>query len=641
MREDEGGFSSRGRRLGYAAATITTLVILSACTDEGPLTPGAAAVTAGPRVVVPSLANPFVVGANVTDMGTIPTVDGSGRYSHSRDVNNEGQVVGIGAAANGVQHPFIWSSSLGIQDLGTLGGPVTNIQAWAVGINDAGTVVGASYLFPPPIGTRHAFIWSAGVGMQDIGTLGNSPYAESLGTDINEAGQVVGNSCCPTGNIQYHAFRWAAGSGMQDLGALGGPAMWSDATAINKAGWVVGESQLDPSTGQSHAFLWTPTNGMRDLGTLGANQSRAEAINDSGTVVGWSRTANFEYHAFVWTESGGMRDLGTLGGNESSASSINNAGMILGFARMSTQYSHPVLWTVDGAVQDLYPAIGYTYPEKINDHLQAVVGQYFLTLNSGNPNATPAGSNVAVTPLDATTGQLAPVSITFGAVAGAGTTTVTSGTVGGGSGPPPSSGFRLNSPNLYYDIQTTASFTGTAVVCVTYSDADIQNESQVRLLHRGTASSPWVDITTFRDPIANTVCGETTSFSPFAVAELRYDFAGFFAPVDNPGSGTLAVVNVAKAGSGIPVKFTLGGNFGLDVLAAGSPVSAPYTCAAGADDAVEQLVTASQSLLTYDSSGAQYVYVWKTDKTWGGTCRKITVTLKDGTVHAALFKFTK
>ena len=37
-------------------------------------------------------------------------------------------------------------------------------------------------------------------------------------------------------------------------------------------------------------------------------------------------------------------------------------------------------------------------------------------------------------------------------------------------------------------------------------------------------------------------------------------------------------VNVAKAGSGIPVKFSLGGNHGLGVLAAGFPASERIQC---------------------------------------------------------------
>jgi hypothetical protein len=31
----------------------------------------------------------------------------------------------------------------------------------------------------------------------------------------------------------------------------------------------------------------------------------------------------------------------------------------------------------------------------------------------------------------------------------------------------------------------------------------------------------------------------------------------------------------------------------------------------------------------------------KSDKAWAGTCRKLSVTLMDGTVHTANFKFLK
>jgi hypothetical protein len=58
-------------------------------------------------------------------------------------------------------------------------------------------------------------------------------------------------------------------------------------------------------------------------------------------------------------------------------------------------------------------------------------------------------------------------------------------------------------------------------------------------------------------------------------------------------------------------------------------------------DVVEETVTAGNSSLTYDTTAGQYVYVWKTDKAWGGTCRQLTVTLKDGTLRQAVFKLAK
>jgi hypothetical protein len=114
-----------------------------------------------------------------------------------------------------------------------------------------------------------------------------------------------------------------------------------------------------------------------------------------------------------------------------------------------------------------------------------------------------------------------------------------------------------------------------------------------------------------------------------------YAFEGFFAPVDNP-----PVLNQMAAGRAVPVKFSLGGDQGLDVLAAGAPSSSRVSCATGATvDVVEQTVTAGSSSLTYDAGTRRYQYVWKTSKEWAGTCRQLTVTLDDGTSHRASFAF--
>jgi len=116
-----------------------------------------------------------------------------------------------------------------------------------------------------------------------------------------------------------------------------------------------------------------------------------------------------------------------------------------------------------------------------------------------------------------------------------------------------------------------------------------------------------------------------------------YNFHGFFQPVDN-----LPTLNVAKAGSAIPVKFSLSGNQGLNIFASGYPTS--YVAArdaTAADDSIETTVTAGGSSLNYDATADQYIYVWKTDKAWAGTCRQLRVKLADGTLHTANFKLTK
>lgn len=114
---------------------------------------------------------------------------------------------------------------------------------------------------------------------------------------------------------------------------------------------------------------------------------------------------------------------------------------------------------------------------------------------------------------------------------------------------------------------------------------------------------------------------------------VHYDFNGFFSPVNNPPA-----LNAVTAGQSVPVKFSLGGDFGLDILAASSPAVARLTCAADAPaDDVAETVNAGSSSLTY--SGGQYVYVWKTTKSWAGSCRAFQLKLDDGTTHEAGFKF--
>jgi len=119
------------------------------------------------------------------------------------------------------------------------------------------------------------------------------------------------------------------------------------------------------------------------------------------------------------------------------------------------------------------------------------------------------------------------------------------------------------------------------------------------------------------------------------VEVLPYNFTGFFAPIDNP-----PVFNEMKAGQAAPVKFSLGGNQGLNIFAAGSPNSTQISCSSGDPvTTVEETETAGQSSLSYDSTTDRYKYTWKTENSWKNTCRQLNVTLRDGTVHTAKFTF--
>jgi hypothetical protein len=118
--------------------------------------------------------------------------------------------------------------------------------------------------------------------------------------------------------------------------------------------------------------------------------------------------------------------------------------------------------------------------------------------------------------------------------------------------------------------------------------------------------------------------------------QVAYSFSQFTGPVANPPG-----VNQVKAGAAVPLKFSLGSGFGLDILAPGSPASRRVGCdGAGTPMSnLEPTVTTGKSGLKDDPASGEYSYVWKTSKTWSGTCRELVLTLDDGATHRAYFRF--
>lgn len=133
---------------------------------------------------------------------------------------------------------------------------------------------------------------------------------------------------------------------------------------------------------------------------------------------------------------------------------------------------------------------------------------------------------------------------------------------------------------------------------------------------------------TATDGSGNTAAGSFT-------VTVQYGFAGFFQPVDN-----FPILNSVTAGQAVPVKFSLSGNKGLSIFAAGYPTSGTIACDANDPGSpIEETVTAGGSSLSYTAATDQYTYIWKTDKAWKGTCRILDVRLKDGRDYFARFRF--
>ena len=96
----------------------------------------------------------------------------------------------------------------------------------------------------------------------------------------------------------------------------------------------------------------------------------------------------------------------------------------------------------------------------------------------------------------------------------------------------------------------------------------------------------------------------------------------------------------SKAGSSIPLKFSLGGFKGVDIFAPGYPISVQADCStwAALDGGIPALNPGGSSL-SYSNGNTQYNFVWKSEKGWAGTCRMAVVKLVDGTEHVALLSF--
>ena len=124
---------------------------------------------------------------------------------------------------------------------------------------------------------------------------------------------------------------------------------------------------------------------------------------------------------------------------------------------------------------------------------------------------TPGGNNISVTPTDPGSGT-SPVTVTFAAVAAAGETTVTSAP----AGPIAPVGYLAGS--VYFDLDTTATFTGPIKVC--FAVPAPGPRANDRLLHY--AGTAWVDITSPIPPVVGSgvICGVTNSLSPFVIASL-------------------------------------------------------------------------------------------------------------------------
>jgi probable HAF family extracellular repeat protein len=209
--------------------------------------------------------------------------------SYATDINNRGQVTGTAGTT-----PFRWSARTGMEDLLTFG-----LGGGANALNNAGTVVGFASIIdaddnPQGLPAR----WTAPARILVLAPAGTRTTGAR---GINAGGDIVG-SYAPDPAGAEHAFLWTPGGGLLDLGT--GSGNFSGAFAINNRGMVIGAISALPDF--QRGFVWTRDTGMIEIGTAGVAMSNTAGLNRRGQVVG-----AIEGRAYVWTLSGGIVDLNT------------------------------------------------------------------------------------------------------------------------------------------------------------------------------------------------------------------------------------------------------------------------------------------------------------------------------------------
>ena len=220
------------------------------------------------------------------------------------------------------------SAGWALTDLGTLGGA----NSVANGLNNAGQVVGYAEAAD---GTPYPVMWSGGVAR----ALGPRP---GRATALSSSGVAAGNLMSADG-LRIDATLLAGGSA-HDLGTFGGS--FSLAVAVNDSGQVAGYARTADE--KDHAFLATAS-GMVDLGTYGGQYSYAYGLNASGLVVGSANDASGTPRCFLST-GGGLIDPGTLGGRFCNALAVNDAGQVTGNSATSAGIGHAFIYDSRGMV---------------------------------------------------------------------------------------------------------------------------------------------------------------------------------------------------------------------------------------------------------------------------------------------------
>ncbi|MHB8696737.1 MAG: NHL repeat-containing protein, partial [Sulfuricaulis sp.] len=271
---------------------------------------------------------------------------------------------------------------------------------------------------------------------------------------------------------------------------------------------------------------------IRQITPAGVVTTLAGTAGVAGSADGVGAAAQFKYPVSIAVDAAG--NVYVADTYNYTIRQITPAGVVITIAGVPHQ-SGILLGNLPGSLD--YP---YGITSIDANTLALTTGNSVLMLTMLPGGNTSVGSNVAVT--------YGVGTITYAGVSVSGDTSV----IASPTGPTPPAGFQLGSPAIYYNVATSATYSGLITECFQYSATTFANPSLAQLFHY--EGGAWVNVTTSNDTVNYILCGQTTSLSPFAMmVPVPPPYQGQIQPpINSDGSSVFA----ANRGV-VPVKFTL------------------------------------------------------------------------------------
>jgi probable HAF family extracellular repeat protein len=179
-------------------------------------------------------------------------------------INENGEVVGASGGCTTFNpidqnyllplHALLWEGSVAV-DLGNLGGTGHGNGIQASNLNNKDQIIGFSDVKGDA--NFHAFLWTPENGMGDLGTLPGDANSQAIG--INEAGDIVGVSLDANFNPRAFFLRKGTMTDMNTLVPAGSSLYLITGCSINSSEEIIGIG-VD-SMGNFHGYLATPVQG--------------------------------------------------------------------------------------------------------------------------------------------------------------------------------------------------------------------------------------------------------------------------------------------------------------------------------------------------------------------------------------------